>query len=60
MIVDQKLNKGFKGAFLVDGTKDGVKLGTSEEPNWFRKLMFRLLLGWKWIGIKELSAKSKK
>ena len=60
MIVDQKLNKGFKGAYLIDGTNDGVKLGTSEKPNFFRRVIFKLLLGWKWVDIIHLKAKNNK
>lgn len=54
MIVDQKPNKQFVGVYLIDGKIDGVQLATTVKPNWFRIVMTKLLLGWKWISIKEL------
>ena len=54
MIVDQKLNKQFVGVYLIDGTIEGTQLATTVKPNWFRILMTRLFLGWKWISIKKL------
>jgi hypothetical protein len=57
MIVDQKPNKQFVGVYLIDGKIDGIQLVTTVKPNWFRILMTRLLLGWKWISIKKLKNK---
>jgi len=57
MIVDQKINKQFVGVYLIDGIIDGTQLATTVKPNWFRILMTRCFLGWKWISIKELKAK---
>lgn len=54
MIVDQKLNRGFAGVYLIDGDIDGTKLATSVKPNWFRRVMTKLFIGWEWITIKEL------
>jgi hypothetical protein len=58
MIVDQKLNKQFVGVYLIDGGDlEGTQLATTVKPNWFRILMTKWFLGWKWICIKELKAK---
>lgn len=55
MIVDQKINKQFIGLYLIDGGDiEGTQLATTVRPNWFRRLMTRWFLGWKWISIKEL------
>lgn len=54
MIVDQKLNKQFVGVYLIDGSIDGTQLATTSKPNWFRKIMTRLFVGWRWISIKKL------
>lgn len=54
MIVDQKLNKSFVGVYLIDNDVKGVQLATTKKPNWFRRLMSKLLLGWNWISIEEL------
>jgi hypothetical protein len=55
MIVDQKLNKQFLGVYLIDnGDLNGTQLATTVKPNWFRILMTKWLLGWKWINIREL------
>jgi len=54
MIVDQKLNKQFVGVYLIDGDIEGTQLATTVKPNWFRILMTRWFLGWKWISIKKL------
>lgn len=56
MIVDQKLNKQFVGIYLIDGKIDGTQLATTIKPNWFRRLMTKWLIGWKWICISELKA----
>lgn len=57
MIVDQKVNKQFRGVYLIDGKIDGTQLGTTSKPNGFRRAMTRLFLGWKWISIKKLKEK---
>jgi hypothetical protein len=58
MIVDQKLNKQFVGVYLIDdGDVEGTQLATTVKPNWFRILMTRWFLGWKWVSIKTLKAK---
>jgi hypothetical protein len=55
MIVDQKIKKQFLGVYLIDnGDLNGTQLATTVKPNWFRILMTKWLLGWKWINIKEL------
>lgn len=54
MIVDQKLNKQFVGVYLIDGIVDGTQLATTAKPNWFRRTMTRLFVGWKWISVKKL------
>jgi hypothetical protein len=54
MIVDQKLNKGFAGVYLIDGEYDGTQLATTVKPNWFRRVMTRLFIGWKWISVLKL------
>jgi len=54
MIVDQKVNKQFKGVYLIDGVIDGTQLGTTSKPNGFRRAMTNLFLGWNWISIKKL------
>lgn len=59
MIVDQKLNKQFVGVYLIDGDTDGTQLATTTKPNWFRILMTRWFLGWKWISIKKLKETKK-
>lgn len=56
MIVDQKLNKQFVGVYLIDGIIDGTQLATTVKPNWFKILMTKWFLGWKWISIKELKS----
>jgi hypothetical protein len=57
MIVDQKLNKQFVGVYLIDGEIDGTQLATTSKPNWFRRVMTYLLIGWEWISISELKVK---
>ena len=54
MIVDQKINKQFVGVYLIDGNVDGTQLATTSKPNWFRRIMTRFFMGWKWIFIKDL------
>ena len=56
MIVDQKLNKQFVGVYLIDGVIDGTQLATTVKPSWFKILMTKWFLGWKWISIKELKS----
>ena len=60
MIVDQKLNKGFTGVYLIDSDIDGTQLATTVKPNWFRRVMTRLFIGWRWISIKKLKELQKK
>jgi hypothetical protein len=60
MIVDGKVNKGFVGVYLIDGTLDGAQLATTEEPTKFKKRMVKWFLGWTWISIKELKEKTLK
>lgn len=60
MIVDQKLNKGFAGVYLIDGQVDGTQLATTVKPNWFRRVMTRLFVGWKWISVFKLKELQKK
>lgn len=58
MIVDQKLNTGIVGAYLIDGTLDrGTKLAVSRKPTRFQRFCMRVLLGWKWASLKQLKAK---
>jgi len=58
MIVDQKLNTGIVGAYLIDGTLDkGTKLAVSRKPTKFQRFCMRVLLGWKWANLKELTTK---
>lgn len=56
MIVDQKLNKQFVGVYLIDGSIDGTQLATTSKPNWFRRVMTRLFVGWRWLDISHLKA----
>ena len=54
MIVDQKLNKSFVGVYLIDKTLDGTQLATTSKPSWFRRVMTRFFIGWKWISVQKL------
>lgn len=54
MITDQKVNKQIVGIYLIDGTIDGFKLGTTKKPNLLRRFLIKIILGWKWIDIKNL------
>lgn len=54
MITDQKVNKQIVGIYLIDGTNEGFQLGTTKKPNWLRRVVIRIFLGWKWIDIKNL------
>jgi len=56
MIVDQKNNKQFVGVYLIDGELNGTQLAMSTRPNLFRRIMTRLVLGWKWVSIKDLKS----
>ena len=56
MIVDQKINKRFVGVYLIDGNVDGTQLATTIKPNWFKILVTKWFLGWKWISIAQLIA----
>lgn len=46
MIGDQKSNKNIVGAYLLDGTMDGAKLGLSRKPNLARRTFAKMYLGW--------------
>lgn len=46
MIVDNKANGSFVGYFLIDNAQ---KFGFMKKPNGFRRLMYKLFLGWKWV-----------
>jgi hypothetical protein len=57
MIVDQKLNKRFVGVYLIDGCLDGTQMAMTTKPSWFKRIMTRWLIGWKWISIEKLKEK---
>jgi len=57
MIVDQKINKEFVGAFLIDGDMSGTKLAVSKKPNMVRRFFMFLLLGWKWVELHDMKQK---
>jgi hypothetical protein len=57
MITDQKVNKGFKGVYLIDGSINGTQMGTTNKPNFFRRFFTWLFLGWKWISLKKMKKK---
>lgn len=57
MIVDQKLNRGFVGAYLIDGDLDGTKLAVSKKPTRFQRFLMRIVLGWKWANLNDLKSK---
>ena len=57
MITDNKINKSFVGAFLIDGCLDGVQLAVTKKPNALRRFFFRVVLGWKWASLKDLKKK---
>lgn len=54
MITDQKVNKKFIGAYLIDNSINGTQLGTTKKPNFFRRIFIYIFLGWKWKSIKKL------
>lgn len=54
MIKDQKMNKGIKGVYLLDGVLDGPQLAVSKAPNKFRKFLTKLILGWGFATVQEL------
>jgi len=56
MIVDFNIHKKIIGVYLIDNNINGIQLGTTTKPTWFRKLMIMWLLGWKWINIKDLNS----
>lgn len=60
MITDQKVKKGFKGIYLIDGSIDGTQMATTKKPNFFRRFFTLLFLGWKWISLKKLKKKQEK
>lgn len=57
MIVDSKVNKGFVGAFLIDGDLQGSQLGMTNKPTWLRRFLIKFILGWKWANLNELKGK---
>ena len=57
MIVDSKVNKGFVGAFLIDGELSGSQLGMTNKPTWLRRVLIRIVLGWKWVNLSDLKRK---
>lgn len=59
MIVDQKSSKNIVGAYLLDGTLDGAKLGLSTKPNRARRMFAKMYLGWEWVDQQELKANQK-
>jgi len=54
MIVDQKINKGFVGVYLIDNDMEGIKLATTSKPNWIRRILTKWVLGWGWISVQDL------
>lgn len=54
MIVDQKTNKKIVGVYLLDKTKEGAQLATTKKPSRIRRFFIQLILGWKWMSIKNL------
>lgn len=54
MIVDQKINKGFVGVYLIDNDMEGTKLATTKKPNWLRRTLTFWVMGWRWISVQEL------
>jgi len=54
MIVDNKANKKISGIYLIDGKIDGTQLGLTKKPNFLRRFLIRMLLGWKWIDCNKL------
>lgn len=57
MITDQKVNKSFVGAYLIDGSLDGTRLAVTRKPNALQRFFLRVLLGWKWASLKDLKKK---
>lgn len=57
MIVDSKVNKGFVGAYLIDGELSGSQLGVTKKPTWLQRFLTRIVLGWKWADLNELKRK---
>jgi len=53
MLTDNKVNKPFIGIYLLDGTDDGVKLAVTKKPNFFRKILLKILFGWVWSDVKK-------
>ncbi|HPC09684.1 MAG TPA: hypothetical protein PLN85_01265 [archaeon] len=54
MIIDQKVNKQIVGVYLIDGNVNGTQMATTSKPNLVRKILTRLILGWKWVNVKKL------
>lgn len=54
MIIDQKVNKQIVGVYLIDGNVNGTQMATTSKPNLVRKILTRLIFGWKWVNVKKL------
>ena len=57
MITDQKIKRGFVGAYLLDGDLEGTKLAITRRPTGIQRFFTWLLLGWKWANLKDLKTK---
>jgi hypothetical protein len=57
MIKDQKMNKGIKGAYLLDGVLDGTQLAVSKVPSKFQRFLIKKILGWGFATIDVLAKK---
>jgi hypothetical protein len=40
--------------YLIDGNVNGTQMATTSKPNLVRKILTRLILGWKWVNVKKL------
>ena len=60
MITDQKVKKGVKGIYLIDGSLDGTRLATTKKPNFLRRFFTHLFLGWEWISLKTMKKREEK
>lgn len=58
MIINNKTNRSFVGAFLIDGDFDGTKLTVTKKPNRIRIFLAWLILGWKWVSIEKMKRES--
>lgn len=58
MITDTKANAKFVGVYLIgDSIETSVQIATTNKPNWFRRFMTWMCLGWKWMSIEEMKQK---